>query len=54
MTIPPAVLLLLGIAACGGAVALAGFAWAVSTGQLDPTDAGARVIFDDDEPGSRQ
>jgi cbb3-type cytochrome oxidase maturation protein len=49
MSIPPAVLLLLGIAACGAAVALAGFVWAVCSGQLDPTDAGANVIFDDDD-----
>jgi len=53
MTIPPAVFLLLGVAVCGAAVALAGFVWAAGTGQLDPGDAGASVIFDDDErPGT--
>ncbi len=48
MSIPPAVLLLLAVALVGAAVALAGFVWAVGAGQLDPTNAGARVIFDDD------
>ncbi len=49
MSIPPAVLLLVGIAVFGAAAALAGFVWAVCSGQLDPTNAGANVIFDDDD-----
>jgi cbb3-type cytochrome oxidase maturation protein len=49
MQVPPAALLLIAVALCGAALALAGFVWAVRTGQLDPTNAGARVIFDDEE-----
>jgi nitrogen fixation-related uncharacterized protein len=54
MTIPPAILLLLGVAAFGAAGALAAFVWAAGTGQLDPGNQGARVIFDDDEPEGLQ
>jgi cbb3-type cytochrome oxidase maturation protein len=49
MSVPPAVVLLLGIALGGAALALAGFVWAVSTGQLDPSNRGANEIFDEDE-----
>lgn len=49
MNIPPAVLLLLGLAVSGGALALAAFVWAVRSGQLDPTNAGGSVIFRDEE-----
>lgn len=52
MTIPPAVLLLIGVALCGAAVALAAFVWAVTTGQLDQSNSGAYVIFDEEDlPG---
>lgn len=51
MHIPPAIVLLLVVAIFGAAVALAGFVWAVATGQLDPTNAGANTIFEDDESG---
>ena len=50
MNVPPAVLLLLSVALCGAALALAAFVWAVRTGQLDNSNAGALVIFDDEEP----
>jgi cbb3-type cytochrome oxidase maturation protein len=50
MNIPPAVVLLLCVALTGAAAALAAFVWAVSAGQLDPTDSGAEVIFDSEEP----
>jgi cbb3-type cytochrome oxidase maturation protein len=50
MNIPPAVLVLFGIALGGAAIALASFVWAVRSGQLDPTNAGASVVFlDGDE-----
>jgi nitrogen fixation-related uncharacterized protein len=49
MSIPPAAMLLLGIALGGSALALAGFVWAVATGQLDPGNAGGTAIFDEDE-----
>ena len=54
MNVPPAVLLVLGVAACGAALALAGFAWAAATGQLDPSNAGAQTIFDDGDDVPRQ
>ncbi len=47
MNIPPVVLVLFGVALGGSAVALAAFFWAVRNGQLDPTNAGASVIFRD-------
>jgi len=50
MNVPPAVLVLLAVAACGAALALAAFVWAVRNGQLDNSNAGALVIFDDEEP----
>jgi cbb3-type cytochrome oxidase maturation protein len=50
MTIPPVVLLLVLVALCGAALALAAFVWAVRNGQLDPGGAGASVIFDEEEP----
>jgi cbb3-type cytochrome oxidase maturation protein len=50
MNVPPAVLLLLAVAASGAALALAAFVWAVRNGQLDHSDAGALVIFDQEEP----
>jgi cbb3-type cytochrome oxidase maturation protein len=50
MNVPPAVLLLLAVAACGAALALAAFVWAVRNGQLDQGNAGALVIFDEEEP----
>lgn len=46
MHIPPEVLVILGVAGCGAALALAGFVWAVTHGHLDGGSAGARVIFD--------
>ncbi len=46
MSIPPEVLVLLGVAGCGAALALAGFVWAVSHGHLDEGNAGARAILD--------
>jgi nitrogen fixation-related uncharacterized protein len=46
MSIAPEVLVLLGVAAGGAALALAGFVWAVSHGHLDSGKGGARVIFD--------
>lgn len=49
MNIPPAVLLLLGVALAGAALALAAFVWAVRHGQLDPTNAGGSVIFHDEK-----
>ncbi|MEK7408581.1 MAG: cbb3-type cytochrome c oxidase subunit I [Acidobacteriota bacterium] len=39
MNIPPVVLLLVGVALAGAAVALAAFAWAVRNGHLDPVSA---------------
>jgi len=54
MNVPPEVLVLLGVAVCGAALALAGFVWAVSHGQLDSGKAGATVIFDEDEEQGRQ
>jgi cbb3-type cytochrome oxidase maturation protein len=49
MSIPPAVLVLIGLALVGAAAALAAFVWAVRDGQLDPTNSGASVIFRDEE-----
>jgi nitrogen fixation-related uncharacterized protein len=49
MTIPLPALVLLGVAACGAALALAGFVWAVGTGQMDPHNSPGDVIFDADE-----
>ena len=49
MNVPPEVLVLLGVAICGAALALAGFVWAVSHGHMDSGKAGAMVIFDGDE-----
>ena len=49
MTIPPVVLILVGMSLAGGAAALAAFVWAVRTGQLDPTNDGGSVIFRDGE-----
>lgn len=49
MSVPPEVLLLLGVAVCGAAAALAGFVWAVLHGQLDTAGADAQVIFDGTE-----
>lgn len=49
MNIPAAVVLLLAIAVCGSAAALAAFVWAVWSGQLDHPDAAARVIFDEED-----
>jgi nitrogen fixation-related uncharacterized protein len=43
------VLVLLVVAGCGAALALAGFVWAVTHGHLDAGKAGAMVIFDGDE-----
>ncbi len=54
MTIPMAVMALLALALAGSALALAAFVWAVSTGQLDPSNAGGATIFDEpdeDEAG---
>jgi cbb3-type cytochrome oxidase maturation protein len=50
MNVPPAVLVLLAVAVCGAALALAAFVWAVRNGQLDNTNAGGLVIFDREEP----
>lgn len=50
MSIPPAVLVLVGVAVCGAALALAGFVWAVSTGQMDPDRRHGAIIFDEDDP----
>lgn len=50
MPIPPAVVLVLTVAAGGAALALAGFVWAVRHGQLDPSNSGANVIFEDEDP----
>jgi len=49
MPIPPAVVLVITVAAGGAAIALAGFVWAVRHGQLDPSNSGANVIFDDED-----
>ncbi len=49
MTIPPPMLLLLGVSAGGAALALAAFVWAVCHGQLDPSNAGGTVIFQDSD-----
>lgn len=49
MNVPPEILVLLGVAACGAAAALAGFVWAVLHGQLDTGGAGAQVIFEETE-----
>jgi nitrogen fixation-related uncharacterized protein len=49
MPIPPAVVLVLTVAAGGAALALAGFVWAVRHGQLDPSNSGANVIFDEED-----
>ena len=51
MTIPLPVIALLALALAGSALALAAFVWAVSTGQLDPGDAGGDVIFDGPKAG---
>jgi cbb3-type cytochrome oxidase maturation protein len=53
MNVPPTVLVLFGVALAGAAVALAAFVWAVRNGQLDPTNAGAQVIFRDDDEERR-
>ena len=50
MNIPLAALLLVSLAVFGASIALAAFTWAVRHGHLDVTNAGAHVIFDDDEP----
>ena len=50
MNVPPAVLLLLAVAACGAAPVLAAFVWAVRNGPLDQSNAGGLVIFDRGEP----
>ncbi len=42
---------MLALALAGSALALAGFVWAVSTGQLDPGNSGGKVIFDNPAPG---
>jgi len=55
VSIPPAALLLLGIALAGAALALAAFVWAVREGQLDPDNSGASVVFlDEDEEDGRE
>ncbi len=46
MIVPPQAILVVAIALVGSALALAGFVWAVSTGQLDPGNSGGDVIFD--------
>jgi cbb3-type cytochrome oxidase maturation protein len=53
MNIPPAVLVLFGVALGGACLALAAFVWAVRSGQLDPTNAGAHVIFRDGDEERR-
>ncbi len=53
MNIPPAVLVLFAVSLGGAALALAAFVWAVHNGQLDPTNAGASVIFRDGEEARR-
>lgn len=50
MSIPLTALLLIGVAAFGASIALAAFTWAVRSGHLDETNAGAYVIFDEEEP----
>ena len=50
MNVPPAVILLHSVALCGAALALAAFVWAVRNGQLDQSNAGGLVIFDQEEP----
>jgi cbb3-type cytochrome oxidase maturation protein len=50
MNIPPSAVLLIVVSLCGAALALAAFVWAVRTGQLDQTNAGGLVIFDEEEP----
>ncbi len=49
MSIPPAVVLVLSVAVGGAAIALAGFVWAVRHGQLDPSNSGAQVIFEEED-----
>lgn len=50
MIIPLPVIAILALALAGSALALAAFVWAVSTGQLDPTNRGGDVIFESSEP----
>ncbi len=50
MSVSLTALLLVSIAVVGGALALAGFVWAVRQGHLDPRNSGANAIFDEDEP----
>ncbi len=51
MTVPLPVIALLTLALAGSALALAAFVWAVSTGQLDPSNRGGETIFEEDIVG---
>ncbi len=54
MIVPLPVIALLGLALAGSALALAAFVWAVSTGQLDPSNRGGETIFEEQEEGGRR
>ncbi len=49
MTVPLPIIAILAVALAGSALALAAFVWGVSTGQLDPTNRGGEVIFENPE-----
>ncbi len=53
MSVSLTALLLVSIAVAGGALALAGFVWAVRQGHLDPGNSGANAVFDEDELAGR-
>ncbi len=50
MSLPLAGLILILIALIGGVMAMAAFIWAVRTKQFKDLNAGAYVIFDEEEP----
>jgi nitrogen fixation-related uncharacterized protein len=52
MSLPIAVIIIISILVVAGALALAGFVWAVQTKQfsIKQLNEGAKLIFDDEEP----
>jgi len=50
MSIPAAALVLIFLVLLGGALAIGAFFWAVRNKQFKDLNAGAYVIFDEDEP----
>jgi cbb3-type cytochrome oxidase maturation protein len=53
MSLPLAGLILILIALIGGVMAMAAFIWAVRTKQFKDLNAGAYVIFDEEEPAGK-